>query len=96
MTCLNSCSKSVNFLNDISMLMFNAHYIRQVFELIWCVSFQSGLILSESEWQEEWNGVLRQSSTKPRSTPGNNQSCCDSAATKGSVQALFLYPVYKR
>ena len=49
------------------------------------VSLQSGLILSEDEWSADWSYLLRQSSAKPRSTPGSTSSCCDSPATKGYV-----------
>ena len=46
-------------------------------------NFQSGLILSEQEWQTEWENCLKLASTKPRTTPGSGTSCCDSGLTKG-------------
>ncbi|OWF46954.1 uncharacterized protein LOC110454964 [Mizuhopecten yessoensis] len=50
------------------------------------VNKESGLIFSEDEWQQEWKGVLKLASTRPRSLPGmsrRSSSCCDSAITQG-------------
>ncbi|XP_060073641.1 uncharacterized protein LOC132553412 [Ylistrum balloti] len=50
------------------------------------VNKESGLIFSEEEWQQEWKGILRLASSRPRSLPGmsrRSSSCCDSAITQG-------------
>ncbi|XP_033749175.1 OTU domain-containing protein 7A-like [Pecten maximus] len=50
------------------------------------VNKESGLIFSEDEWQQEWKGILKLASSRPRSLPGmsrRSSSCCDSAITQG-------------
>ncbi|KAJ8304103.1 hypothetical protein KUTeg_017686 [Tegillarca granosa] len=50
------------------------------------VNQQSGLILSEDEWQKEWNSILKLASTTPRALPGdtNRQVLQTSLSEKNS------------
>ncbi|KAL3867385.1 hypothetical protein ACJMK2_044593 [Sinanodonta woodiana] len=59
---------------------------------------QSGLILSEDEWQTEWENVLRLASTTPRTLPGalrRNSSCYESPVTQGKSTSLSSPVVYE-
>ena len=53
---------------------------------------QSGLVFSESEWQEEWSNILRLASTRPRGCPDpmRSNNCCDSVVTEGYSTILFF------
>ncbi|XP_046581569.1 LOW QUALITY PROTEIN: uncharacterized protein LOC124289014 [Haliotis rubra] len=48
---------------------------------------ESGLVLSEEEWQAEWDNLLKLSSPTPRTFPETTKrtSCCDSPVTHGST-----------
>ncbi|KAL5005349.1 hypothetical protein ScPMuIL_018805 [Solemya velum] len=62
------------------------------------VNMQSGLILSEEEWQVEWENILKLASTTPRCLPGitrknSSTSCCDSPVTQGKGATSPTTPV---
>ncbi|KAK3588631.1 hypothetical protein CHS0354_021499 [Potamilus streckersoni] len=59
---------------------------------------QSGLILSEDEWQTEWDNVLRLASTTPRTLPGalrRNSSSYESPVTQGKSTSPTSPVVYE-
>ncbi|CAH1796731.1 unnamed protein product [Owenia fusiformis] len=47
---------------------------------------QSELVLSEEEWDTEWQSLLNLASTSPKTHTGKRGSCCDSPATHGAMQ----------